>query len=152
MAYDLHTVWPGAICDSHKGWPNSQDTDITVFNLPAFQKQHIDYDKINDVPCSISWIYYIWRGQICISENLINLDLPSLLYCFVVRLLCVRIFYTKINDCITDCLIKYRFVQREMLWRMCWYFLYRLLLISSNDKHFYRRDYKDASEFLYLNL
>jgi hypothetical protein len=33
---------------------------------------------------------------------------------------------------------------------MCWLFIYRDSLIPPNEKHFYRRVYKGASEFLYL--
>jgi len=33
---------------------------------------------------------------------------------------------------------------------MCWLFIYRHSLIPPNEKHFYRRVYNGASEFLYL--
>lgn len=85
-----------------------------------------------------------------ISENWMSSDIPSLLCCFLVRLLCVRMFYTNMHDCEADCPIKHRFVQGGFLWLMCW-FMYRHSLIPPNEKHFYRRVYNGASEFLYLS-
>jgi hypothetical protein len=151
MAYDWHTVWSGAIWDRYKGWPNSQDIDIIVFKLPAFQKQHIGYDKFSDMSCSISWIFYLWRGQILhfreMKEFRSSWSFVLLCSSSVMR---EDFFYTKINDCVADCLTKYRFLQGRVLWCTCWLFIYRHTLIPSNEKLFYRRVYKGTSEFLYL--